>query len=505
MDEPSGERPARTGGLERIIAVRREKAEAWRRLGVDPYGQRFARTHACQAVKDGFDALEGHAVRVAGRLMTIRTHGRSSFADLQDASGRLQLHFRQDVLGVEAYERFAGLVDAGDHLGVEGTVFRTRRGEVTLEVRKYLMLAKALRPLPEKWHGLKDPDLRYRQRYVDLTVNPEVRRTFFLRSRIVQAIRRYLDGRGYHEVETPVLQTLYGGAAARPFITHHNALDLDLYLRIALELHLKRLVVGGFEKVYEIGRIFRNEGISPRHNPEFTMLELYEAYADYEDMMRLTEELVAHVCREVLGSTTVRHGERELDFSPPWPRFRLPDLIRERTGVDLEAVQDDAGARRVAGELGLEVEPPVTPGAVIDAILDKHVQPDLIQPCFLVDYPVAISPLAKRRPDAPWLTFRFEALVLGTELANAFTELNDPDDQRARFLAQLEARKRGDQEAHQLDEDYLRALEYGLPPTGGLGIGIDRLVMVLTGAPSLREVILFPTMRPQPDDEQGGA
>lgn len=483
------------------MAVRREKAAAWRRLGVDPYGERFERTHACRAVKDGFDALEGRPVRVAGRLMTVRTHGRSSFADLQDASGRLQLHFRQDVLGETRYGRFLDLVDAGDHLGAEGTVFVTRRGEVTVEVREFTVLAKALRPLPEKWHGLKDPDLRYRQRYVDLMVNPDVRRAFVTRSLVVRTIRRFLDERGYYEVETPVLQTLYGGAAARPFVTHHNALDLDLYLRIALELHLKRLVAGGFEKVYEIGRIFRNEGISPRHNPEFTMLELYEAYADYEDMMRLTEDLVARVCREVLGATAVVSGEHTLNFEPPWPRYRLPELVAERTGVDLSEVTDDTAARRVVGHLGLEVEAPVTPAAVIDAILDEHVQPHLVQPCFLVDYPVAVSPLAKRRPDAPWLAFRFEPYVLGMELGNAFTELNDPDDQRARFLAQLEARARGDEEAHQVDEDFLRSLEYGMPPTGGLGIGIDRLVMVLTGAPSLREVILFPTMRPRPEDD----
>jgi len=481
-----------------LIAVRRRKLDRWRERGIDPFGQRYERTHTAAEIVDGFERLEGTEVRVAGRLMGMRSHGKAAFADLQDRSGRIQLYARFDDLGAESYEAF-GELDLGDIVGVRGRVMRTRKGEISVQVTQWTLLAKSLRPLPTRWYGLKDVELRYRRRYVDLIVNEDSRRRALARSRIVATIRRCLDERGFIEVETPVLQAVYGGAAARPFITHHNALDMDLYLRIALELHLKRLIVGGLERVYEIGRVFRNEGISTRHNPEFTMLELYQAYADYTDMMALTEELVAEAARAVTGGTRVSYQGRMLDLAPPWRRLRLPDALREAAGVDYEEVADEDGARRVAARLNLEMDKPPTPAAVFDALIDKYIQPELVQPTFLYDYPVAMSPLAKKMPDQPLLTYRFEAIVAGSELANAFSELNDPDDQRERFQQQLEERRRGDDEAHPLDEDFLMALEYGMPPTGGLGIGIDRLTMLLTDAPSIRDVILFPLLRPRQD------
>jgi len=384
----------------------------------------------------------------------------------------------------------------GDILGIKGRVFRTRRGEITVEIREFRILAKALRPLPEKWHGLRDIDLRYRMRYLDLIVNPDVSRTFTIRSKIISSIRRYLDSLGFLEVETPTMQTIAGGANARPFVTHHNALDLDLYLRIATELHLKRLIVGGFEKVYEIGRIFRNEGISSKHNPEFTSLELYQAYADYQDMMELTENLVAHVALEVLGTTKIEYQRQRIDVLPPWPRVRLLEILKEETGVDFYDLADSEAITETAVKLGVNLDQP-SRGQLVDKLLETRIEPQLIQPTFVKDYPVELSPLAKRMPDDPSLTYRFEAFAGGREIANAFSELNDPLEQRERFAAQVARRAQGDEEAHAMDEDFLMALEYGMPPTGGLGIGIDRLVMLFTDTASIKDVILFPLMKPR--------
>jgi lysyl-tRNA synthetase class 2 len=420
-----------------------------------------------------------------------------TFADLLDGSGKIQLMARINTLGQEAYERFGDL-DVGDLLGVEGTVLKTRTGETTVEVRQFWLLAKALRPIPEKWHGLKDVEVRYRQRYLDLIANPSVREIFVKRALLLRAIRQFLDERGFLEVETPILQPVYGGALARPFITHHNALDMDLYLRIAPELYLKRLLVGGFERVYEIGRNFRNEGIDARHNPEFTMLEAYQAYADYHDIMRLVEELIAFVAQSVLGTTTITYQGHTIDLTPPWRRLSLMDALKEVTGVDFLAFRDDdERARAIGRQLGLSIEPTDHWGRVLDEALKKKVVPTLIQPTFLLDYPVEISPLAKRKPDDPTMTERFQGFIGGLEVANAFSELNDPLDQRERFEMQQRLRERGDVEAHPLDWDFVTALEYGMPPTGGLGIGIDRLMMLFTNSPSIREVILFPLLRPE--------
>ncbi|MGI6286345.1 lysine--tRNA ligase [Neomoorella humiferrea] len=477
------------------MAVRLEKLKELREEGIDPYGGRFARTHTTAQVRLNFEELEGREASLAGRIMAIRGHGKASFVDLQDRDGRLQLYIRIDNVGAELYGFFRKL-DIGDIIGVKGRVFRTHRGEISLEVRDLVLLCKSLRPLPEKWHGLKDVDLRYRQRYLDLIVNPEVKDVFITRAKILRAIRSFLDARGFLEVETPSMHAIPGGAAARPFITHHNALDIDLYLRIALELHLKRLLVGGLEKVYEMGRVFRNEGISTKHNPEFTMIELYQAYADYEDMMHLLEEMVAYVAAEALGRTTVTYQGEEINLTPPWPRLTMFAAIEKYTGVDFSRLNEEE-ARRAAMELGVELEPGLDWGKIINEVFEAKVEPHLIQPTFILDYPVAISPLAKRKKDNPELTYRFEAFIAGRELANAFSELNDPLDQRRRFEEQMAARAAGDEEAHMLDEDFLRALEYGMPPAGGMGIGIDRLVMILTDSPSIRDVILFPTMRPK--------
>lgn len=479
-----------------LLRARRAKLDKLRSLGIDPFGGRFERTHEAAQILDDFELWENRQVRVAGRVMALRGHGRVMFADLQDGSGRIQLYLRQDLLGEARFRDFADL-DLGDLIGVEGRVFRTQRGQISVEAAGFQLLAKALRPLPEKWHGLKDVDLRYRQRYLDLIVNPGVRDTFRARSRIISAVRRGLEEKGFLEVETPMMHTLAGGAAARPFVTHHNALDLTLYLRIAPELHLKRLVVGGLEKVFEIGRVFRNEGISTRHNPEFTIVEIYQAYADYTDMMALTEELFVRAARAVRDSLTVSFLGHEIDLTPPWPRLSILDGLREYAGVDASALASDEDARATARRLGVRVEATATAGQVLEELVDTFVQPRLIRPTFLTDHPVEISPLAKRKPDHPALTERFELIVGGWEMANAFSELNDPIDQRERFEAQMREREKGNDEAHTLDEDYLNALEHGLPPCGGLGIGIDRLVMLLTGADSIRDVILFPLMRPR--------
>ena len=477
---------------------RLEKLQQLKQDGHDPFAHHsFERTHSSRQLEENFAQLEGQAVSVAGRLIAIRRHGKSTFADLQDASGTIQIHARVDVLGEERYEAYCGL-DLGDIVGVSGELFTTRTGEVTIRCEEFVLLAKALRPLPEKFHGLQDPELRYRQRYLDLLANDQVQEVFAARSHIIKAARDYLTEHDFLEVETPVLQPIYGGAAALPFTTHHNALDMQLYMRIAPELYLKRLVIGGYERVFEIGRVFRNEGIDTRHNPEFTILEAYQAYADYEDMMALTENLVAAMCQAVHGALTFTYQDNEIDLSPPWQRLSLLEAISEYSGVELTNLEDTEAARRQATEAGLEPErlagQPL--GYIIEKLCDRFVQPNLIQPTFITDYPVSISPLAKRKSDNPQLTARFEPFIGGEEVGNAFSELNDPLDQRQRFEAQVAARAAGDEEAHPLDEDFLVALEYGMPPTGGLGLGIDRLVMLLTDQPNLREVILFPLLRP---------
>ena len=484
--------------LNELLRVRRNKLCELRQMGIEPYGGRYERTHTARAVLDSFAELEGKQVSVAGRIISKRGMGKATFAHLQDSSGRLQIYLRLNDVGQKAYELFDKL-DIGDIIGARGSVFKTRTGEVTVAVESFQLLAKSLRPLPEKWHGLRDVELRYRQRYVDLIVNPEVKEVFETRSRIIRAMRRFLDERGFLEVETPMMQAIPGGAAARPFITHHNALDMDLYLRIAPELYLKRLLVGGFEKVYEINRNFRNEGISTRHNPEFTMLELYQAYADYHDMMDLTEELIYSVARDVLGKSVVEYGGVEINLEPKWPRLPMLKAVAEYSGLDFTQLKTAQEARRAVGQAGisLEISPADSWGDILNKVFEETVEPRLIQPTFVVDYPVAVSPLAKRKADDPELTYRFELFICGREIANAFSELNDPIDQRERFMAQVEKRKSGDEEAHMMDEDYLTALEYGMPPAGGLGIGVDRLVMILTGAQSIRDVILFPLLRPR--------
>ncbi|MGB4503535.1 MAG: lysine--tRNA ligase [Syntrophaceticus sp.] len=478
-----------------LLGVRLEKIEQLRSCGIDPFGKRFPVEQHVADITADFTAYEGQDVTIAGRLLAKRGHGKASFGDLQDFSGKIQIYARLDDLGSEAYELYKKL-DIGDIIGVRGTVFLTRRQEITVAIKSFEILSKSLRPLPEKWHGLKDIDLRYRQRYLDLIVNPEVKDVFLKRIEIIRAIRHYLEKRGFLEVETPMMQPVAGGAAARPFITHHNALDMDLYLRIAPELYLKRLLIGGFEKVFEINRNFRNEGISTKHNPEFTMLELYQAYGDYQDMMEITEGMISTVVQQVFGTMRIPYAEREIDFTFPWTRLSMLDAVKQYTGQDFGHF-DTERARQQATELGVEVAQDAVWGQILNEVFDAHVEDKLIQPTFVIGYPVEVSPLAKRNPQNPRLTDRFELFINGWEVANAFTELNDPLDQRKRFEQQMDERARGDEEAHAMDEDYLTALEYGMPPAGGLGIGIDRLVMILTNSPSIRDVILFPTMRPR--------
>ena len=483
------------GEVNELMQARRNKLEQLIQERIDPYGGRFVRTHTAKEILDNFEEIEGKSVVLAGRIIAKRGHGKAGFANLQDLSGVIQIYGRLDDLGDEKYKLFQKL-DIGDIVGVEGTVFKTRKGEVTIALKDISMLSKSLRPLPEKWHGLKDIDLRYRQRYVDLIVNPDVRNTFIVRSRVIRSIRDFLNERGFLEVETPMMHPIAGGAAARPFVTHHNALDMDLFLRIAPELYLKRLLVGGFEKVYEINRNFRNEGISTRHNPEFTMLELYQAYADYTDMMNLTEELISSVSKEVLGTTSVHYMGNDIKLDAPWTRMTMLEAIEKYSEVDFSDMDFDE-AKSKAEELGIEVDECKTTGDVLNEVFEQKVEPNLIQPTFIMDYPVEISPLAKRKKDNPKLTYRFELFIFGCEVANAFSELNDPIEQKKRFLEQLKKRQAGDEEAHVMDEDYIRALEYGMPPAGGLGIGIDRLVMLFTNSPSIRDVILFPLMKPE--------
>ncbi|MCY0900216.1 MAG: lysine--tRNA ligase [Firmicutes bacterium] len=476
--------------------VRLQKLKHLRERGIEPYRPtRYEVTAWAQQVVSQFEAYEGSTVRVAGRIMAMRRHGRAAFIDVRDTTGRIQTHWREDVLGQEVYGLLDDL-DLGDFVGVEGVVFKTRRQEVTVEANKVEVLAKSLRDLPEKRHGLTNIDLRYRQRYLDLIANPEVRRVFEIRAEILAYIREFLKDRGFMEVETPVLQTIAGGTEARPFETYHNALGMPLYLRIALELHLKRLIVGGIDRVYEIGRVFRNEGISTRHNPEFTMLELYQAYTDFAGMMELTESLLGGLAVRLFGTTEVTYQGTVINWAPPYPRVDLVERLYEKTGVRWESVKTRDDAHAVARQLGIVVDERFDRAQVMDKIVGAVVEPDLVQPTFLWHHPVDISPLAKRDPRYPHLTERFELFVAGRELANAFSELNDPLDQRERFIEQQKARQAGNDEVPPLDEDFLLALEHGMPPTGGLGLGIDRLVMLMTDSPSIRDVIFFPTMRP---------
>lgn len=483
-----------------LIDHRRQKLDSWRTAGINPYPHEFKRTHEAQSVLGSFESLEGKRVVAAGRIVSWRAHGKSTFFHILDGTGKIQCYAKADVLG----ERYSQLdwFDLGDFVGVEGDVFKTRTGEVTINISSFTLLSKSLRPLPEKWHGLQDTELRYRRRYLDLVSNDEVRDLFRKRTQIVSEIRAFLDRLGFMEVETPVLQPLYGGAAARPFITHHNALDTDLYLRIADELYLKRLIVGGFERVYEVCKDFRNEGIDRDHNPEFTMIECYAAYWDYRDVMKMLRDLYVHVTTVVNGKPEITFDGQAIDLSQPWPEYPLLDIIKDRTGVDLSDT-DPARARAEAKRIHVDIPAGASYGKVVDEIFSQNVQPELTGPTFITDYPEEISPLAKKHRSKPGLVERFELFMCRKELGNAFTELNDPIDQRARFMAMAEAAKRGDEEAHQLDEDFLFALEHGMPPTGGLGFGVDRMVMAITGAPSIREVILFPTLRPQRADSAG--
>ena len=481
--------------------VRREKLAEYYEKGLDPFGEKFERTHVAQELHEAYGektkeelAEIEQVVTVAGRVMTKRGKGKVGFSHIQDVSDQIQLYVRRDDIGEEAYEIYK-TVDIGDIVGVTGIVFKTNVGELSIHVQEFTLLTKSLRPLPDKYHGLQDIELRYRKRYLDLITNEESRDTFIMRSKIIQAMRNYLNEKGFLEVETPMLHTIPGGANARPFETHHNALNMDLYMRIAIELHLKRLIVGGLEKVYEIGRVFRNEGISTRHNPEFTMIELYEAYADYKDIMALTENLVAHIAKEVHGTTTIPYGEDEIDLAPPWNRIHMVDAIKEHTGVDFWREMSDDEARELAKEHNIEITDMMTYGHIVNEFFEQVVEEKLIQPTFVYGHPVEISPLAKKNKEDERFTDRFELFIVGREHANAFTELNDPIDQRARFEAQVKERAAGNEEAHLMDEDFIEALEYGMPPTGGLGIGIDRLVMLLTNAPSIRDVLLFPQMR----------
>lgn len=482
--------------INELKKVRLEKLAELKEMGIEPFGRRFERDSMAQNIKETFSEWEGKTIAIAGRIMSKRRHGKAGFANLADLSGSIQLYFRQDDLGPEKYELYKKL-DIGDILGIQGEVFRTQKGEISIHVRNLYYLSKSLTPLPEKWHGLKDVELRYRQRYVDLIVNPEVKEVFVKRSRIIKEMRNYLDDRGFLEVETPMMQPIPGGATARPFITHHNALDMELYLRIAPELYLKRLIVGGLEKVYEINRNFRNEGISTRHNPEFTMLEIYQAYGDYEVMMQLCEDLISAVMFKVNGSMQIDFEGQQLDFTPPWRRVTMLDAIKEATGLDFSLIKGDEDARQAARQLGLEVKEGASRGELINEIFEQFVEDKLIQPTFVYGHPVEVSPLAKRNLETPEFTDRFELFIMEREIANAFSELNDPIDQKERFIKQVEKRAGGDAEAHMMDEDYINALEYGMPPAGGMGIGIDRLVMLMTDSPSIRDVILFPTLRPR--------
>ncbi len=483
--------------MNQLMKVRKEKLDKLKEEGKDPYKiTKFNRTHTSQEIKDNYDELEGKDVTIAGRIMAKRIMGKASFCHIQDSEGKIQSYVSINDLGEESYKAFKE-DDIGDIIGITGFVFKTRTGEISIHAKEVTLLSKSLRPLPEKFHGLKDTDLRYRQRYVDLIVNPEVKDTFIKRTQIIKEMRKILDEKKYVEVETPILNTIPGGAAARPFITHHNSLDIDMYLRIATELYLKRLIVGGFDRVYEIGRIFRNEGMDIKHNPEFTTIELYQAYANLDDMMNLTEELVSKIAEKVLGTTKITYQGQEIDLTPSWKRVTMIDAIKEVTGVDFNTITTDEEAQEAAKKAGVPVDPiKTTRGDIIAAFFDEKVEETLIQPTFIYEYPIENSPLAKKLESDERMTQRFELFIGGREYANAFAELNDPIDQYERFLAQVKQREAGDDEANMMDTDFVTALEYGMPPTGGMGMGIDRLVMLLTDEASIRDVLLFPTMKP---------
>ena len=480
-----------------LIKIRKEKLEELKKQGKNPFEiRKYNRTHTSQDVKDNFEELENKDVSIAGRIVAKRIMGKASFCHIQDMQGKIQSYVSINDLGEANYSEFK-TYDIGDIIGITGFVFKTKTGEISIHAKNVILLAKSLRPLPEKFHGLKDTELRYRQRYVDLIMNPEVKETFIIRTKIITEIRKILDEKGYLEVETPVLNTIAGGATARPFVTHHNTLDMDMYLRIATELYLKRLIVGGFDKVYEIGKDFRNEGMDIRHNPEFTMIELYSAYEDYNDMMDITEEIVTKVAKNVAGKEIVNYQGTDIKLASPWKRISMIDAIKEATKIDFNKINTDEEAIKVAEEKGVELEEgKKTRGYIINAFFEAFVEENLIQPTFIYDYPVEISPLTKRKPSDPRLVERFEFFIGGREYGNAYSELNDPIDQYERFLDQVKQREAGDEEANMMDDDFVQALEYGMPPTGGLGIGIDRLVMLLTDSASIRDVLLFPTMKP---------
>ena len=485
--------------LNEMLLMRREKLQELIEKGENPYEvETYDVTDYAEAIVEQFEKYEGSKVKVAGRVMSRRGHGKVNFMDLQDSTGRVQIFARLDTMGEEEFEKLSYL-DLGDIIGVEGEVFKTKTGEISIRSLTVKLLSKSLQILPEKFHGLKDQDLRYRQRYVDLIVNPEVKETFMLRTQIIKGIREYLDERGFLEVETPILNTVAGGAVARPFTTHHNTLDIDMYLRIANELYLKRLIVGGFDKVYEMGRMFRNEGMSTRHNPEFTNIELYQAYADYKDMMDITENMIAYVAEKVHGTTVIDYQGTKIDLTPPWRRVTMIDCIKEYAGVDFNEINTDEEAIKVAKEKGLELKPGMVRGHIIAEMFEEFCEDKLVQPTFVTKHPVETSPLAKRDPEDPRLTNRFEAFMNKWEIANAYSELNNPIDQKERFEEQVEQREGGDSEAHMMDQDFINALEVGLPPTGGLGIGVDRLIIILTNQTSIRDILLFPTMKPIED------
>lgn len=481
--------------INELLKIRRQKLADLQAEGKDPFKiVKFEQANHSKEIIDNFEKFEEKEVSIAGRMMSKRGMGKASFCDIQDKEGRIQVYVRLDGIGSSEYEDFKKY-DIGDILGVEGVVFRTHKGEISVRATRVVLLSKSLQILPEKWHGLKDVELRYRQRYVDLIVNPEVRNTFLTRGKIISGIRKYLDERGFLEVETPILNTIAGGATARPFITHHNTLDMDLYLRIAPELYLKRLIVGGLERVYELGRMFRNEGMSVKHNPEFTMMEVYQAYADYKEMMRLTEDMISTIAKDVLGTTKIEYQGQEVDLTPPWNKMTMIDAVKKYSGIDFDEIKTDEEAVQAARNKKIEVEDNATRGEILNLMFEEFVEENLIQPTFIIDYPVEISPLTKRKPEKPELTERFELFITGREMANAYSELNDPIDQKERFLDQVRKREAGDEEANMMDDDYITALEYGLPPTGGLGIGIDRLVILLTNSASIRDILLFPTMK----------
>ena len=483
--------------LNQLLQIRRDKLAKLKEEGKNPFEiTKFNRTHTSKQIVDNYDELEGKDVTIAGRLMAKRIMGKASFCHIQDGEGKIQSYVSINELGEDSYKHFKE-DDIGDIIGITGFVFKTRTGEISIHAKEVTLLSKSLRPLPEKFHGLKDTDLRYRQRYVDLIMNPEVKDTFLKRIQILQEVKNILNEKGYLEVETPILNTIAGGAAARPFITHHNTLDMDMYLRIANELYLKRLIVGGFDKVYEMGRMFRNEGMDIKHNPEFTNIELYSAYEDYNDMMDITEEIISRVAQKVLGTTKITYQGTEIDLTPSWKRISMIDSIKEVTGIDFNKIETDEEALNAAKELNIELdELKLTRGEIINQVFEAKVEETLIQPTFIYDYPVEVSPLTKRKPSDPRLTERFEVFIGAREYGNAYSELNDPIYQYERFKKQVEAREAGDEEANMMDDDFINALEYGMPPTGGLWIGIDRLVMLLTDSASIRDVLLFPTMKP---------